>query len=648
MDTQSSATSAPIVPIVVGTAGHIDHGKSTLVQALTGTDPDRLKEERERGMTIDLGFACFELPDGRQVGIVDVPGHERFIKNMVAGASGIDLVMLVVAADDGVMPQTREHLSIMDLLGVRRGFVALSKVDLVDEEMALLAEEDVRDAIEGTFLEGCAILPVSATTGQGVDAIKAQLAELSASLEPRSAEGVFRMPVQRVFSARGFGTIVTGIPVSGRVKVGDVLEVAPGGQRGKVRGIQAYHSKTDEARAGHSTAINLADVDHKTVERGHVVASPGFFRPVQMVGARLRAITGLDWPIKNRTHVRLHTGTSEAIGELIVLDMEEIEPGAEALVQLRLEQPVVCAPGDRFVVRLASPAITLGGGVVVEESRYRLKRFKSFVIEELGRQADSLSSVSGLLESHLARAAERWLPIEDLAYKVKLERAEVRGLLDTLVSGGTIARVGPAGNPKWIHGHVLESSLRELHGTIGTWFEANPLRGRIDVRDLRSAMKHDAAFLTMLLDEAARRDELTLEAGGGVRVKGRTVALDDETGAQARRVLELLRVARFQPPALADLIAPDFDEARLRALLHYLVDEGQVVRIGGDVHFERECIDEARRAVIENCEANGQLEIPELRDRLGTSRKYLIPLLEYFDASGVTLRQAGHRVLKRR
>lgn len=648
MDKQPLDGQVPIVPIVVGTAGHIDHGKSTLVQALTGTDPDRLKEERERGMTIDLGFARFDLPDGRHVGIVDVPGHERFIKNMVAGASGIDLVLLVVAADDGVMPQTREHLAIMDLLGVRRGFVALTKVDLVDEEMALLAEEDVRDAIAGTFLEGCAILPVSAVSGLGVDAIKAQLAELSAAIEPRSAEGVFRMPVQRVFSARGFGTIVTGIPVSGRVGVGDVLEVAPAGQRGKVRGIQAYHSKTDEARAGHSTALNLADVDHKTVERGHVVASPGFFKPVRMVGARLRAVAGLEWPIRNRTHVRLHTGTSEALGELVVLDMEQIEPGAEALVQLRLEHPIVCAPGDRFVVRLASPAITLGGGVVVEESRYRLKRFKSFVIDELGRQADSLSSVSSLLESHLARATERWLPIDDLAYRVKLERSEVRALLDTLVEGGSIAMVGSAGNPRWIHAHVLESSLGQLHGAISTWFEANPMRGRVDVRDLRSATGLDAAFLAMLLDEAARRDELTLEPGGGVRVKGRTVALDGETSAQAERVLDLLRAARFQPPALADLVAPGFDDSRLRGLLAFLVDEGQVVRIGGDVHFERGCVDEARKAVIENCEANGKLEIPELRDRLGTSRKYLIPLLEYFDASGVTLRQAGHRILKRR
>ncbi len=264
-----------IQPIVIGTAGHIDHGKSTLVQALTGTDPDRWREEKERGMTIDLGFANMTLADGRRVGIVDVPGHERFIRNMVAGASGIDLVVLVVAADDGVMPQTREHLAIMGLLGVELGFVALTKIDLVDADMVDLAEEDVRETLAGTFLEDAPILRVSAITGEGLEELRTRVLEMAAEVPPRSEEGVFRMPIQRVFSARGFGTVVTGIPVTGRVATGDTLEVLPGGYKGKVRGIQAYHEKTDTARAGHSTALNLADVDHRRVRRGDVVVTPG-------------------------------------------------------------------------------------------------------------------------------------------------------------------------------------------------------------------------------------------------------------------------------------------------------------------------------------------------------------------------------------
>ena len=336
-----------IQPIVIGTAGHIDHGKSTLVKVLTGIDPDRLKEEQERGMTIDLGFARFRLPDGRRVGMVDVPGHERFIKNMVAGATGIDLVILVVAANDGVMPQTREHLSIMQLLGVGRGLVALTKIDMVEAGLVELALEDVRATIQGTFLEGAPILPLSSITGEGLEEFKQVLFRLASETPPRSDAGVFRLPVQRVFSAKGFGTVVTGIPVSGSVALGDVLEVLPRGLRGKVRGLQAYQESTERARAGHSTAINLADVDQHEVTRGNVLATPGFFRPTRMVAASLDALALLDKPVEDRTAIRLHTGTAEALGELVLLDCEELEPGGSALVQLRLEEPVVCAPGVR-------------------------------------------------------------------------------------------------------------------------------------------------------------------------------------------------------------------------------------------------------------------------------------------------------------
>ncbi|MBI5361993.1 MAG: selenocysteine-specific translation elongation factor, partial [Planctomycetes bacterium] len=408
-----------IQPIVIGTAGHIDHGKSTLVKTLTGIDPDRLKEEQERGMTIDLGFARFALPDGRKVGIVDVPGHERFVKNMVAGATGIDLVVLVVAADDGVMPQTREHVAILSILGVRRGLVALTKIDMVEPGLVELATEDVRSTLHGTFLEDAPILPLSSITGVGLDEFKRVLFRMASETPPRSDAGVFRMPIQRVFSAHGFGTIVTGIPVSGSVAVGDVIEVLPKGLKSKVRGIQAYGESTDKARAGHSCALNLADVDHKDVVRGNVAAAPGFFRPVQMVGARFTALATNAKPIENRTQIRLHTGTAECVGEVVLLDQEAIEPGAEGLVQLRLDEPVVCAPGDRFVLRLASPTVTLGGGVILEESKHRLKRFKSFVVDELSRAAQGLDSPRELLEVVLSRAKPGLLAVEPLAVEIK-------------------------------------------------------------------------------------------------------------------------------------------------------------------------------------------------------------------------------------
>ncbi len=641
-----SADETPILPLIIGTAGHIDHGKSTLVEALTGIDPDRLEEEKARGLTIDLGFARMELSDGRRVGIVDVPGHERFIRNMVAGASGIDLVVLVVAADDGVMPQTREHLAIMQILGVERGLVALTKVDLVDEELALLAQADVEETLLGTFLEGAPIVHVSAPTGLGLERLRSELEALAASVEPRSAQGVFRMPVQRVFSARGFGTIVTGIPVSGTAQVGDELEVLPLQRRAKVRGIQAYHTKAERARAGHSAALNLADIDHHAVTRGDVVATPGFFRPVRMLGARLSALPHLERPLANRTPVRVHTGTAEAVGEVVLLDVESLEPGAECLAQLRLTQPLVTAPGDRFVLRLASPALTLAGGVVLEESRYRLKRFKGFVLDELERQARSLGSTEDLLESMLARAPEQVVGVDALCVETKSEREVTRAALASLSDAG---RVQDLGGGRWIHVEVLERSLEVLRAAISAWFDAHPVRRVVDVRDVRAGTSLDDGLVKLLLKQGEERGLFNLEAGGKVALAGRGVELDAETDALGRALVERLDAAGFQPPAPDELAsALGQSEAQLRPLLDWAADDGRVVRVGADLWLSARCCDEARQAITENCQAHGKLEIPALRDRLGTTRKFLIPLLEHFDAQGLTLRQGGHRVLKTR
>lgn len=634
-----------IQPIVIGTAGHIDHGKSTLVQALTGTDPDRWAEEKARGMTIDLGFARMDLPDGRRVGIVDVPGHERFIRNMVAGATGIDIVILVVAADDGVMPQTREHLAIMDMLGVERGFVALTKVDAVDEEMAELAEEDVRETVLGTFLEGAPILHVSAVEGIGMDDLRARLMEMAAQAEPRQSEGVFRMPVQRVFSARGFGTIVTGIPVTGSLNVGDVVELLPSGQKGKVRGIQAYHESTDVARAGHSTALNVADIEHHAVNRGDVVATPGFFKPQSMVGARLKVLGALGISVANRMQVRVHTGTADAIGELVLLDAEELKAGDEGLVQFRMEAPLVCAPGDPFVVRLASPALTLGGGVILEESRYRLKRFKTFIIDELQRQAASLGSTSALLEALLVRSPERWATLDDLAQGVKRPRAETEALLAEMQGEDKVVDLGKS---KWIHGETLELCLVELNESLNGWFEENPLRARMDIRDLRARMKLDPALVGVLLEREAEAGRVVLSAGGFLAPAGREVELDPETMKLRSGVLAKLKEARFQPPSPAELVTSlGSSRDAIETVLKLGVDEGSVAHIGAELYLSGEVVEEARAAVKTNCEKNGHLEIPELRDAIGTTRKFLIPILEHFDTEGLTLRQAGRRVLKK-
>jgi selenocysteine-specific elongation factor len=635
-----------IQPIVIGTAGHIDHGKSTLVKVLTGIDPDRLKEEQERGMTIDLGFARFALPDGRKVGIVDVPGHERFVKNMVAGATGIDLVVLVVAADDGVMPQTREHLAIMSLLGLERGLVALTKIDMVEPGLVELAAEDVRAAVRGTFLEDAPIFPLSSITGQGLDEFKRALFRMAAETRPRSAEGVFRMPIQRVFSAHGFGTIVTGIPMSGTIRVGDMLEILPQGLKGKVRGIQAYQEQSDSARAGHSSAINLSDVDHHALTRGNVAAAPGFFRGVRMIGAQLTALASLEAPLPDRSAIRLHIGTAEVLGELVLLDREELAPGETGLAQLRLEEPVVCAPGDRFVLRLASPALTLGGGLVLEESRHRLKRFKNFVVEELSRAALSLESPRELLDVVLLRAPAGVHDAAGLSVGIKRSREETERLLNDLKAQGKARPLAPG---RWIHAERLALDIGELERALESWFSEHSHREVMDVRELRRATGFEPGYLDLLLAEAQRQGKLVHGAGGEVRKSGGAAALDERTQALVERVLAALAAARYQAPSPAELAqALALPEKSLLPVLELLRDRKELVFVARDFPLTQALYEAAREAIVQNCQKNGSLDIPSLRDQLGTTRKWIIPLLEHFDAIGVTLRQGANRVLKKR
>jgi len=638
-----------IQPIVVGTAGHIDHGKSTLVKALTGIDPDRLKEEVERGMTIDLGFARFQLPDGRTVGVVDVPGHERFVKNMVAGATGIDVVILVVAADDGVMPQTREHLAIMTLLGLTRGLVALTKIDAVEPALVELAADDVRSAVRGTFLENAPILPLSSLTGVGLDAFKAALFRMASETKPRSADGIFRLPIQRVFSSHGHGTVITGIPMSGSVKHGDVLEILPIGLTTKVRGMQAYSESVDVVRAGHSAAINVADVDHNVVSRGMVAATPGYFRAATMLGASVKALADLDHAIEDRTQIRFHAGTAEVLGELVLLDTEALEPGGEALAQLRLEEPVVVAPGDRFVLRLASPAYVLGGGVVLEESKHRLKRFKKFVIEELSRASQSLASPRDLLDTVLARARPGLHTPEELAREIKRSHAETERLLHDLASQKRIARLGSP--PRWIHLEKLALCSAKVEVAIQAWFEGEHAhREVVDVRELRRATGFAPDFLHVVLQELEKSGRVKLEPGGLVRRTDGKAAVDPALEDLLGRVRATFEAAHFQPPTpveLAERLSVPAKSAT-RAI-ELLKDRGELHAIQpGEIYLAHATYEAAKAAIVANCEKNRSLDIPSLRDQLQTTRKFLIPLLEHFDTAGVTIRQGSNRVLRRR
>ena len=434
-----------IFNIVIGTAGHIDHGKSTMVQRLTGIDPDRLPEEKSRGLTIDLGFAPLTLRNGMRVGIVDVPGHERLIKNMVAGATGIDLVLLVIAADDGVMPQTREHLTIMQILGLRHGMVVINKVDAVEPDFVELVEDEVRETLKGTFLEDSAVVKVSSITGDGFEELEEHLNTLVEKVRPRQVEGVFRMPVQRVFSPRGFGTVVTGIPVSGTAALGDTLEIVPLGEKGRVRGIQAYKEQAETARAGHSAAINLSDIDYRKVHRGMVLTQPGYFTGAKMFEARLHYLPGNHRVLKHQTTIRLNVRTAELIGRVYLLERKILEPGEESYVQFRFEEPVVAAPGDRFVLRLHSPMETIGGGEIIDSSKYRLKTGKDFILDTLRSKNDALADSRDFLLHQLNKAGFNAVSEADLARQAGLRNEDALQLLESLVEENLACRTSRGG-----------------------------------------------------------------------------------------------------------------------------------------------------------------------------------------------------------
>ncbi len=432
--------------LIIGTAGHVDHGKTSLIRALTGTDPDRLKEEKERGMTIDIGFASFRLPSGRQAGVVDVPGHERFLKNMLAGASGVDLLLLVVAADEGVMPQTVEHLDIMRLLEAQKGIIALTKSDMVEPDWLELVTEDIRAAVQGTFLADAPIIPVSSATGEGLKDLALTIDRMTEEVEQRDTSAPFRLPVDRVFTMPGFGTIVTGTLVAGTIRLESPAVVLPQGRETRIRQIQRHGKKEEQAEAGSRVAVNLAGVDLEEVARGDVVCQPGRYQATRILDARIVMLPNAPRPLQNRARIRFYLGTAEVLGRAVILDGETLQPGQEGLAQFRLETPVVAARKDRFVIRSYSPMNTLGGGIVLDANPERHRRQDERVLERL--KTAEKGDPAELVEQALAAARLAPLTPEEIAGKTGLPQGEVSSLLESLAGEGRAFRMGT----RWLHG----------------------------------------------------------------------------------------------------------------------------------------------------------------------------------------------------
>ncbi len=618
---------------VIGTAGHVDHGKSTLVKALTGIDPDRLKEEKEREMTIDLGFAWLALPNGMEVGVVDVPGHERLVRNMLAGVGGIDLALLVVAADEGVEPQTREHLAILDLLHLKRAIVVLTKRDLVDADWLELVVADVKDALAPTGLAGAPIAAVSSVTGEGLDRLKALIAETLAQTEPRQDLGRPRLPIDRAFVMTGFGTVVTGTLTGGSLRVGQEVEIVPGGLKGRIRGLQSHRKKLDVAGPGRRVAVNLTGLSHEQVGRGDILTTPGWLSTAEAFDARVQLVRDAALPLKHNAPVTFHVHTFEAPARVRLLEADELRPGESGWAQIKLQRPAPVVKGDLFILRNASG--TVGGGAVVDPAARRHRRRHEPTLERLAvMEAGSPEEV--VLD---ALAAHEPCPAGDLTRATNRPWEEVRGALASLVRAGRVVQLAP-GEPDASSLLITASgfdglSLR-LRGALEEFHRRFPLRRGMMKEEARSRLdlppQTFALVLRRLADQGAIADE-----GAIVRLPLHAVALSPAQRRQADAYLAALSATPFSPPGDLPIDAE---------LLACLLDEGRVVRAAPDVIFAAGAYRQMADRVVARIREQGKVTLAEVRDMLGTSRKYVQALLEHLDQQRVTRRVGDERVLR--
>ena len=559
--------------VVLGTAGHIDHGKTTLIKALTGVDTDRLKEEKERGITIELGFTFMPLPSGLKISIVDVPGHEKFVRHMVAGATGIDMVALIIAAEEGVMPQTREHLDICKLLRVKKGLIALTKTDLVEKDWLELVKEEIREFVKGTFLEGAAIVPVSSTTGEGIPGLVAEIDRLAQEVEERSPEGLLRLPIDRVFTMRGFGTVITGTIIAGKVSVGDTLEVLPKGLEAKVRGIQAHGEPVETATAGLRVGINLQGLEKDIVDRGNILALAQSLRPTSALDTIFQLLPGVPKPLKNRTRVRFHVGTTESLGRAIILDREEIKPGEEAFLQLRLEEPVVALPGDRFVIRSYSPVFTIGGGEILDAFPTRHKRLSEQVKEEMAILEKG--SDDEKIRLRLLKARPAGLSWPELVMRSNLLPSKLRPLVDQLVAKGGILRFN-GDRLRYLHPQVMADLKRFSLDYLKDFHQKNPLQTGAMKEELKSKLppQVDVRLFNHLLSALIEEKKILAEKET-LRLFSHTISLKAEEKDLHKKIVLLFAKARLQPPTVKEVVSElGASENELKPVLQLLTKEG--------------------------------------------------------------------------
>lgn len=631
--------------VIIGTAGHVDHGKTLLIKALTGIETDRLAEEKKRGITIELGFAHLNWPDGTQAGIVDVPGHERFIKNMLAGAGGIDLAMLAVAADEGFMPQTAEHLNILTLLGIKDGLVVITKKDMVDAEWMEMVEEEVRERVKGSFLAGKPILSVSALTGEGIEALKQSLYELVSNAKEKNARVAFRLPIDRVFSVDGFGTVVTGTLIEGCMNEGDAAELVPSGALTRIRNLQVHGQTVQTAFAGQRVAVNLAGLKKTDAQRGDAVARPGSVRISRMLDVKLTNLPDSGRVIKNSMPVHVYHGAAVLLAKVVLLEREALEPGESGYAQLRMTEPIASKNGDRFVIRFYSPLETIGGGVILDDAPLRHKRGDSKVIEalkikETGSAGDRVAQTLTEFGMTLPAPAQ-------LAAKLGMDDESLRPVLFELMSSG---RAAEPMEGRYIAASVLDGILASCRTVLADHHAKNPLHAGMKAAELRQKLFRamDRAPADALLLELCREGALK-QTEDGYALVDFEVRYTKRQSAIREKLLQTYKKAGIEPGTVEEAAAmfPQGERADFKQVLDSVLSGGELVMLSPEICYHREAYERVSETVRAYFEENETITLAQFRDLLGTSRKYALAVLEYYDKNGVTKKEGDYRRLNR-
>ena len=629
--------------VVIGTAGHIDHGKTSLVKALTGTDTDRLKEEKERGITIELGFAELTL-DNVHAGIVDVPGHERFVKNMLAGVGGIDLVMLIVAADEGIMPQTREHLSICRLLGIKTGLIVLTKTDLVEPEWVELVTDDILDFVKDTFLEEKPIVPVSAHTGDGLENLKHILNEIANQTPVKSETGIFRIPIDRVFTMRGFGVVITGTLFSGSVAVGEQVEVYPRTLQARVRGLQVHGESVEKSTAGLRTAVNLQGLERTEVFRGDIIGHRGELRSTYMLDVHLEHLTDAPRPLKTRNRIRFHAGTAEIMGRISLIGRDVLEPGDSSFAQIRLEEPIVVLPRDRFVIRSYSPIITIGGGEILDIMPRKHRRLRSSSLDHLKSlyQGDEAERLLILLRDARLNGVE----LADLTGRLTLKPSDIQKSIQELSAQGEVQIIDQANYFSMTTAH-FNTAQKNILSFLNEYHAQNPLRTGAPREEVRGkAGDINEKIFAAALRYLSESNEI-VENGAALRLASHSVEIDETLGKVKTKLESVFKNAHFQPPSVEDAFSQSGGKGNSnRNALQILIDQGVLLRLKDNIVYHRLALNEAENLLREHLSQSNEITAAEFRDLLGITRKHAIPLLEYFDTARITLRVEDKRVLR--